>query len=116
MTRSQQIHSREGTITYTQSTALVLFNIPRYAKPLRVTVFTEATATSATLDLGTVEDPNKYVSGLDISAVGGNEANLLVWAATSVPETIVGTIGGGPSSGGPFTVVMEFRYLRDPGM
>jgi hypothetical protein len=107
------VYSKVASLLYTDSSQKKLFDLPRHAIPISVTVFTAATSTSATCDIGTAADDDKHVAALDVSVAGTSLAVLLnmdVMPATSNP--IYGLIGGSPSSGGPFTIIMKWIYLR----
>ena len=115
MSRSRPIHSRSGTLTRSDSTAKKVCTLPRHAIPLRVTVVNPTLATGATLTLGTTATPALYVSAESCQAAQATQMTMLDGATLEVPTDIMGSIGGTPSAGGPFEVVVEYRYLRIPG-
>lgn len=99
-------------LTYDDSTAEKLFTLPEGARPVRLTVYTQATSTGAELDVGTVSNDDYWIAALDVSAVGQNEGDLLKMAELDAMTDVYGLIQGSPTSGGPFTIVMEYVTYR----
>ena len=104
--------SKEATLLYTDATSKKIMTLPRYARINRVTVHTAATATNATFSLGTASDDNAYVDALSVATAASAQATILDHSETTVPTDLYGMIGGSPSSGGPFRIVVEYTYLR----
>lgn len=105
----------EGKLTITDSTAKVLFTLPRGARIVALECYTAATATSGTLDVGVAGNTDEYVDGLDVSVKQVKGADLLVLARTTTKQDVYGLIGGAPGSGGPFTVIAYFDTDRSRG-
>lgn len=110
-----KVYSKNGDVVYGQSTSVLLFTLPRGAKPIRVTVYTQDTSTSATLSLGTASDDNLWVDALDVSAKGVLQASLLIADLLTTKTDVYVKIGGSPASGGPFTVMMEYINTKSRG-
>lgn len=105
------VYSKTAQLLYSDTTAKKLFTLPKGAIPLRVTVFTVATATSGTVDVGTYANDDLYIAALDVSAVGGSQGTLLDRTELTVPTDIYG-LQAGASSGGPFVVTMEYTSVK----
>ena len=112
--RQRVVYAKEAKLLYSDTTAIKLFTLPAGARPIRCTVVTEATATSATCDIGIVDNTDKYVDGLDTSTAGVAQATLLDSDELEVMEDIYGLITGA-SSGGPFRVILEFTSIKVTG-
>ena len=111
-----KVYSKQGDVVYGQATSVLLFTLPRGARPIRVTVYSQAASVSATLSLGIASDDNLWVSALDVSAKGVLQASLLIADLLVTKTDVYVMIGGSPSSGGPFTVMMEYVYTKSRGL
>jgi len=110
-----KVYSKQGDVVYSQSTSALLFTLPRGSKPIRVTVYSQAASSGATLSLGTASDDNLWVSALDVSSKGVAQASLLIADLLTTKTDVYAMIGGTPASGGPFTVMMEYVYTKSRG-
>jgi len=106
---------KKGDVVHGQSTSVLLFNLPRTARPIRVTVYSQAASSGATLSLGTQDDDNLWVSALDVSSEGVAQASLLIADRLTTKTGVYVKIGGAPGTGGPFTVMMEYITDRSRG-
>jgi len=109
------VFSKSADLLYTDTTAVKLFTIPPGSRVLQVLCYTQATSTSATLDLGVVGNTDSIVDGLDVSTAQVNTGTVLDADRVTVPTDIYGLIGGGPSSGGPFTVIVVLDTGKSRG-
>jgi len=98
---------KQATLTRSQTTATKLFDLPANCHVLEILVISKAAASGATITLGTSGTAAYYVNGQGVASAGinrpattGNE-----YTATSRMGGVYGSIGGSPSSGGPFKVV-----------
>jgi len=110
-----QVYSKQDDVVYSQATSVRLFTLPRGARPIRATVYSQAASAGATLSLGTSSDDNLWVSALDVSAKGVAQASLLVADLLTTQTDVYVMIGGTPPSGGPFTVMVEYVYIKSRG-
>jgi len=109
------VYEKQETILYTDTTAATIFRLPAGAIPISVSCFTAATSTGATLDVGTPANTDLYIDGLDVSVLGMSVGTLLDMTKLTEPTDIQALIGGSPSSGGPFTIVMCFISEKSIG-
>jgi len=112
--KARIVYAKEAELVYGDSTTKRLFTLPIGARPIRVTVVTEADATSAACDIGTLSDDDKYVAALDVSSAGVAPATLLDSDKLTTLEDIYGLIASA-SSGGPFKVIFEFTSEKVTG-
>lgn len=116
MSETQRVvYAKEAQLLYTDTTAKRLFTLPSGALILRVTCITRATSTNATLSVGTASSSTKYVSAGSVSTAQVSEMTVADSDELTATEDIYGLIGGSPSSGGPFDVIVEFTSIKSTG-
>ena len=112
---ARPVFSKSADVLYSQTTSVRLMTLPRTARIIRVTAYSQAASAGATLSLGIASDDNYYVSALDVSAEGVAQAALLIADRITTAQDLYVMIGGTPPSGGPFTVIVEFDTSRSRG-
>lgn len=109
MVARYNVYTKKASLARTDTTQKKLFILPPGSIPIGIAVFTAATATGGTIDVGTASSSDLFVNGLDVSAVGSSPAILLSIAELTVPTDVYALIAGA-AAGGPFTVF--FRYIN----
>ena len=104
-------------LTRSNTTATMLFTLPRTARILSVRVINAAAAAGATISLGTVSSSAYFVSAASVATAGGTDVQTTAncYAALTSPTDVYGLIAGGAIAGGPFLVCVEFVTLKDVG-
>jgi hypothetical protein len=92
----------------TESTATLLFTLPRFCRITEIIVISAAASVGATISLGTdTTTPNEYVNAQSVATVGHNRPATTgtVYTTLSAMADVYGLIGGAPGAGGPFRVI-----------
>jgi hypothetical protein len=110
------VYTKSADLLYTDTTATKLFTLPMGARIIGVKCYTQAASTGATLDVGISSNSDSYIDGLDVAIAQINVGTVLDGDRLTVPTDIYGLIGGTPSSGGPFTVIVEFDTSKSRGL
>ena len=105
------VYCKKAVLAYTDTVQKKLFTLPENSIPIGVDIFTAATATSGTIDIGTLSDDDLFVAALDVSVVGMSPATLLSVAELTKMTDIFG-LQAGASAGGPFTIFFRYINLR----
>lgn len=105
------VYCKKAVLTYANTTAIKLFTLPENSIPIGVDVFTATTATSGTIDVGTLANDDLFIAALDVSVLGMSPGTLLSNAELTKMTDIFG-LQAGASSGGPFTIFMRYINLR----
>jgi len=112
------VFTKQATLTRSQTTATKLFDLPANCHVTQILVISSAASTGATITLGTSGTAAYYVNGQSIASAGVNRPATTgnEYTATTGRQGVYGSIGGSPSSGGPFKVVfMCTSKLRGAG-
>ena len=104
----------EGEVAYTDTTQKKLGTLPRGSRIIQVTVHTEATATSATLDLGTLANDDLWIAAMDVSGAGSSQGTVLSDDKSTTKVDVYALIEGGPVVGA-FTIDIMFTTDRSRG-
>jgi len=110
--RWYNMYVKRFSIAYTEVASVKKLTLPKGAQIFSIDVFSDATSTSAELDVGTSADGDLYVDGLDVSVAGSSRGTLLDRTKLTGPTDIYAVVGGSPSSGGPFDVRIAYFMTR----
>lgn len=113
---SKPIHTKSNTIARTDTTAKVLFGIPRDAIIRYFTISGTASnaGTTATLDIGTSADPDLLVDGVSVGGsttiqFAGIPANINeLLASDLVIQGLYAETGTASTVGGDWTVTVHY--------
>ena len=120
------IQTKIGSVARTDTAAKFLFTLPKYAQVVRVELLTAVASnagTTATVSVGNTSAANQLVLSQDVKTAAGYlrpattavAAGYFANATTDIPiYAIYAETGAASSSGGPWSVLVEY-IVTGPG-
>ena len=113
----RKLFCKHASLTRSDTTATKLFTLPPNSFIENIIVHNDATATGGTISIGTSGDSTAYVNAQSVATAGLNRVTVVgTHDKISNRTEIYGLIGGSPSAGGNFRVVVWYSTEKAKGL